>query len=91
MLDVAKKFVDSVVPAVIKPLRVLWNEIIAFVFFVLAAVTLPSAWRSYKNFNGDFENLGRLVMTAIFGLVMLAYGLHSLFRARKLDGKSGKS
>ncbi len=81
----AKKFVSSVLPAVIKPLRVLWNELIAFTFFVLGAIALPSAWRSYNQSNGDFENVGRFLLAKTFAVIMIGYGIHSLLRARKIN------
>jgi hypothetical protein len=87
MIDVARKFAQTVLPGVIKPLRVLWNEIVAFLFFLLAVAALPSTYRSAQKFDGDLGDLFRIVMTGTFGLVMLAYGLYSLFRARKI-GKS---
>jgi type VI protein secretion system component VasK len=84
MMNVARKFAATVLPGVIKPLRVLWNEIIAFIFFVLAAVSIPAAWRSYQSYQGDAESLMRLTLTGFFGLVMLCYGIYSLVRARKI-------
>lgn len=85
MFTKAKKFADSVLPAVIKPLRVLWNEIIGFFFIVLALLAIPAAYRSMASFNGDIVGLGRIFLTAVFGLVMLAYGVHSFLRARKIN------
>ncbi|MBM3736764.1 MAG: hypothetical protein FJW39_13360 [Acidobacteria bacterium] len=85
MLGTARKFVSSVVPAIVKPLRVLWNEIIGFFFIVLALLAIPSAYRSMSTFNGDIVGLGRIVLTAIFGLVMLAYGVYSFRRARRIN------
>lgn len=85
MLGTAKKFATSVLPAIIKPLRVLWNEIIGFFFIVLAVWSIPAAVRSLMNFNGDIVGLGRIFLTLTFGLIMLAYGLYSFFRARKIN------
>ena len=85
MFGTAKKFVASVLPAIIKPLRVVWNEIIAFTFFVLGAIAIPSAWRSFNQSKGDFENVGRFVLATIFSLIMLGYGIHSFLRARKIN------
>lgn len=89
MFALARKFFEAVVPGVIRPLRVLWNEVIGFVFLCLALISAPAVYRSWKNFSvdGASENLGRLILTAIFGLVMLAYGIQSFLRARRI-GKS---
>jgi hypothetical protein len=82
-----RAFVASVLPAVLKPLRVLWNEIIAFFFFVMAVAAIPSAYRAVRDFNGELDMLGRIFLTGIFVVVMAGYGFYSFFRARKI-GKS---
>jgi hypothetical protein len=70
-----------------KPLRVLWNEIIAFFFFVMAVVALPATYRAIRDFNGELDVLGRIFLTGTFALVMGGYGVYSFVRARKI-GKS---
>lgn len=84
-----RTFVASVLPGILKPLRVLWNEIIAFFFFVMAVVLgVPSAYRAIRGFNGQIEELGKVILTCLFVLVMGGYGFYSFFRARKIN-KSG--
>jgi len=80
-----RTFATTVLPGIAKPLRVLWNEIIAFFFFVLAVVSVPSIYRSVRDFNGELEVLGRILLTASFALVMGGYGVYSMLRARKID------
>jgi glycerol uptake facilitator-like aquaporin len=83
MLGVAKKFVSHVLPAIVKPLRVLWNEMIGFVFLVFAVVGASSAYRNLSNAN-DPDSFGRGMVGALFGLIMLGFGVHSFLRARKI-------
>lgn len=80
-----KKFVQHVVPGVIKPMRVLWNEFIAFVFFALAVLSVPSAYRSVKSFDGDAQSLFRILLSSGFALIMLIFGVTSFLRARKIS------
>ncbi len=80
-----RTFIASVLPGVLKPLRVLWNEIIAFFFFVMAVIAVPSTYRAIRAFNGELDELGRIVLTCIFVVVMGGYGFYSFFRARKID------
>ena len=82
-----RTFIASVLPGVLKPLRVLWNEIIAFFFFVMAVVAIPATYRAIRDFNGELDVLGRILLTGTFAAVMGGYGLYSFFRARKI-GKS---
>ena len=81
----AKQFVRHVVPGVIKPIRVLWNEMIGFVFLVLGVVPIPSAYRAYRDFEDGKEGVFRVILTACFCAVMLYFGCSSFFRARKLS------
>ena len=89
MLDVARKFATSVVPEIIRPLRVLWNEMIAFLFFVFFIVAAVATWRSYQTAAGSPEGLGRAAVSAIFGLIMLVYGVQSYLKSRRV-GKSAR-
>ena len=83
MFGVAKKFAGHVLPAVIKPLRVLWNELIGFVFFIFAVIGASSAYRNLSNAQ-DPDSLGRGLVGALFGTIMLGFGIYSFFRARKI-------
>jgi hypothetical protein len=51
-VGIVRTFIASVLPGVLKPLRVLWNEIIAFFFFVMAVIAVPSTYRAIRDFNG---------------------------------------
>jgi hypothetical protein len=86
-LGLFRTFAATVLPGILKPLRVLWNEIIAFFFFVMAVMAIPSTYRAIKSFNGELDILGRILLTGTFAAVMGAYGIYSFLRARKI-GKS---
>jgi hypothetical protein len=85
MASLGKKFVQHVVPGVIKPVRVLWNEFIAFLFFALAVLSVPSAYRHIKNFDGDTQSFFRALLTCGFALIMIFFGITSYIRARKIS------
>ena len=74
-----------VLPGVVRPLHILWNEIVGFVFISLALLTLPSLWRVYKNFDGNAESLVRMGITVGFALIMLLFGVGSFRRAKKIS------
>ena len=85
MWTLGRKFLSHVVPGVVRPMHVLWNEVIGFVFICLALLTLPSMWRIYKNFDGQAESLFRLGITLGFALIMLIFGIGSFRRAKKIS------
>ena len=68
-----------------RPMRILWNEVIAFVFFALAIPPLLQGFNVWRNFDGTTEHIFRLVLTGIFGLVMIGFGVSSYLRARRLS------
>ena len=77
----AGTFAKHVVPGVVRPLHVLWNQIIGFFFLVLAGMTLPSAIREIR----DADARPRLILTAPFILIMAGFGIHSFLKARRLS------
>jgi hypothetical protein len=81
MFSVAKKFLGHVIPRVIRPLHILWNQVIGFVFIVLALLPVPSAIRNF----GQDGNGMRLVLTIPFVLIMGWFGISSFWRARKIS------
>jgi hypothetical protein len=82
-----KRFLQAFMPGVIKPLHILWNELIGFFFAVFAIVILASFIRGVYDFKGESDSLGRLILMGFAFLVMAYYGLQSFFKARKI-GKS---
>jgi len=80
MFALPRKLLQHVLPGVARPLHILWNQIIGFLFLVLAAVPVPSAIRSYQDPNG----LPRLMMSVLFILLMATFGISSFLKARKI-------
>ncbi|HEU0123661.1 MAG TPA: hypothetical protein VFQ91_24235 [Bryobacteraceae bacterium] len=68
-----------------RPLRILWNEIIAFIFVCFAVVAAPKVYSSWKAFDGEPEHLFRLVLSSLFLLTMLIFAISSFLRAKKIS------
>ena len=85
MSSKAKKFIQTVLPAVIKPLHSLWNEVIGFLFLAFAALLLRPIWRGYHEVQTDPAHLIKFLLTVFFFLVMLGFGLHGFWKARKIS------
>jgi hypothetical protein len=81
----ARRFVHHVVPHVVKPARVIWNQAIGAVFLVLALTAFFNAWGSYKLLASDPQSGGRMVVALMFGAVMTGFGLSSFWRARRIS------
>ena len=87
MLGAGKQFARHIVPAIIKPLRVLWNEIIAFVFVAFGVLVGFSTWRKYQaeQANADLVMLMAIVGGGFFTLLLLWFGFSSWLRARRIS------
>ncbi len=79
------KFLGHVLPGVMRPMRVLWNEVIGFLFIVLAIWAVPSAIRNVRQFDGDAGSFFRVVLSFSFAGIMAYFGITSFLRARKIS------
>jgi hypothetical protein len=84
MIKLAQQFLGHVLPAVVRPLRILWNEIIGFLFLVIAASATPSIIRGFRDLSGPGGSPFRVLVSLAFALIMLYFGVSSFFRARKI-------
>ena len=84
------QFVKHVVPAVIKPARVLWNEVIGFLFMCLGVIFGFKAGQLYLALGSatpddEVAALGRVALAGFCTLLMLYFGVTSFWRARKIS------
>ena len=75
-----RQFLKHVVPAVVKPARTLWNEVIGFLFLCLAIIFGFNGVRAYLHHEG-----ARLLLAAPLTVIMAWYGVSSFLRARKIS------
>jgi hypothetical protein len=81
MFSMAKKFLGHVVPGVVRPIHILWNQVIGFFFIVLALLPIHSIIRDW---NRD-DSGPRLALEIPFAVMMAGFGIHSFLRARKIS------
>ncbi len=84
-VQVGREFVRHVLPGVVRPVRTLWNEIIGFLFIVLALWATPSGIRAVREFEGDPKDAVRLALVCGFILMMTCFGISSFRRARRIS------
>jgi hypothetical protein len=85
-----KKFLQHVIPAILKPLHTLWNEVIGFLFLSFAAIfgfRTVAYIRLYLTAPPATANaeLIRLAMAGCCTVLMAYYGVSSFRRARKIS------
>jgi hypothetical protein len=81
MLSKAKRLLGHVIPGVVRPLHILWNQVIGFFFIVLALWPVPSAIRNW----GKEGSGAHLALTIPFVIIMGWFGISSFWRARKIS------
>jgi hypothetical protein len=81
MFATAKKFMIHVIPGVVRPIHILWNQVIGFFFIVLALLPVHSIMRDW----GKDDTAPRLALEIPFAVIMAAFGIHSFLRARKIS------
>jgi hypothetical protein len=84
VFEPAARFLKVAVPGILKPLRVLWNEVIGFVFLVFAVVAGSGAFRTWQTTHGEGDAIMRIILEGFFAAVMAFFGVSSFWRARKL-------
>jgi uncharacterized membrane protein YcjF (UPF0283 family) len=82
---VARKFAQHVVPHVVRPARIIWNQIIGALFVLIAASVLFKSYQFIAKLGSEPENGARLLFTLPFGLLLLYFGITSFLRARRLS------
>lgn len=85
MWSLGRKFLGHVLPGVVRPLHILWNEIIGFIFICFALVAVPKLWKFYREFDGQVDSLMHMGTTVFFFLIMLMFGIGSFRRAKKIS------
>ena len=81
MYSKVKNFLGYVIPGVIRPIHILWNQVIGFFFIVLALLPVPSAVRNF----GKEGSGAHLALTIPFVLLMGWFGVSSFWKARKIS------
>lgn len=85
LIGASVQFARHSLPEAVRPARILWHQMIGFLFIVLAIAPARFEYKVLMSFKGDSKSWTELILGAIFILVMTAYGISSFLRARKLS------
>ena len=80
MAGTVRKLLGTVLPGVLKPLRVLWNEVIGFMFLSIAVIFAFATWRRKEEIEFPL-----MVLSIAFIAMLAAFGVSSFWRARKIN------
>jgi hypothetical protein len=85
VLKAGKQFLTHAVPAIVKPIRILWNEVIGFVFLSFGVLVGFSTWRAIREGGQAEGSIMTLLAGGGFTLMLLYYGVSSFRRAKKIS------
>jgi len=85
LIGASVHFARHTLPVAMRPARILWHQMIGFLFIVLAVAPAKFEYKAIQSFKGDAESWTKAVLAGIFIVVMLSYGVSSFLRARKLS------
>jgi hypothetical protein len=81
MFSLAGKFLRHILPGIVRPLRVLWNQLIGFLFLLLAIAVGAGAMR--RGSGGQQPALQ--IVGLAFALFLAFFGVTSFLKARKIS------
>jgi len=85
LIGASVHFAKHTLPVAIRPARILWHQMIGFLFLLLAVWPVGFEYKTLKDFKGDGRAWTGVVLAGVFIVVMLAYGITSFLKARKIS------
>ena len=87
-LSHAQKFAQHVIPEVVRPARIIWNQAIGGVFLLFAVLFLGNAFRYFDSKTGVIVNPVGLGFSIFLGTVMATFGVSSFVKARRIGKRA---
>lgn len=84
MASLTKTFFRTVVPGILKPLRTLWNEMMAFAFFAGAVLFGSAAYREHLKVEDGKSSVWLVLLPGFACAVFLLFGIQSYVKARRI-------
>ena len=80
----AQRFAQHVVPEVVRPARVIWNQAIGGLFALFAFFFFGYAYNYYRDMQTDSRRGVALAFSLFLGIVMAFFAIASFLKARKI-------
>lgn len=80
-----RKFTQHVVPHVVRPAQIIWNQALGAIFLLLALLFFGSAFNYYRGLGSASPNPLGLAFACFLGLTMATFGVSAFRRARRLS------
>ena len=84
-VDNAKRFAQHVVPEVVRPARIIWNQAIGAIFLLFALLFFGNSVRYYRTLSTESPSSVGLIFSLFLGLLMALFAITSFRRARRIS------
>jgi hypothetical protein len=84
MFRLFRVFFANVIPGVLRPLHILWNEVLGAIFLIFAVVLARPTWRAWQQADESPAHFIKLLLSSFFLIVMAGFGVQAFWRARKI-------
>ena len=74
-------------PEVVRPARVIWNQLVGLIFFLIAIPAVFKAWQLFRSLEEDSRSGFGLALSIVFATVMIGFGIASFMRARRIASR----
>jgi hypothetical protein len=85
MIKLTKQFFGHVIPAIIRPLHILWNQVVGLFFLLFATVALFWGVRYWRQLGTPQGSISEVLITFGFAALMAYFGVSSFWKARKIS------
>jgi hypothetical protein len=85
LIGASVHFARHTLPVAIRPARILWHQMIGFLFLVLAITPARFGYKALVNFKGDGRSWTEVILSGVFIVVMVGYGISSFMKARRIS------
>ena len=80
----ARNFATHVVPHVVRPAQIIWNQAIGAIFLIIALPAVFKGWQLYRTLDTDPKSAFGLILSAIFVAFMVFFSVNSFLKARRI-------
>ena len=87
----ATTFARTVVPEVVRPARIIWNQAVGALFLILALPALMKILQILRGPKPDEQTTFALILSIVFSTIMIGFGVASFLRARRIASVALKS
>ena len=84
----AQTFARTVVPEVVRPARIIWNQLIGAIFIILAVPAVFKILQVLREPEHDEHSFFVIILSLVFAGVMITFGVSSLMKARRIGSRT---